>query len=225
MGYDPASLDFVYRLMNADGDVTVNIDSSGNLTVERGAFKGSITIGTDTNVFKADGATGIWLGHADFASAPFKVGIDGAATATNLTVVGGIISGSTISGGKFENASGTGWMEIDQADGTNIADFKFWVDTIVSDPLFEIYNDISAVALKAFGIAFLATSGDNTSPIGTWNCSSAEFTGLTNGTSDYTTKSWVDSQGYITGTSGFTGSKVIDGETWTFEDGILKSIA
>ncbi|MEN6313261.1 MAG: hypothetical protein ABFD25_03315 [Clostridiaceae bacterium] len=95
MGYDIDSLDFVYQLMNAVGDVTVNIDSGGNLTVERGTFKGSITIGTNNNVFKADGATGIWLGHTDFASAPFKVGLDGAATATNLAITGGSISVDT----------------------------------------------------------------------------------------------------------------------------------
>jgi hypothetical protein len=96
MGYDKASTDFVYQLMNAAGDITVNIDSNGDLTVERGTFKGSITIGTGNNVIKANGTDGLWVGHADFVSAPFRVNLAGGVTATNLTVVGGTITGATI---------------------------------------------------------------------------------------------------------------------------------
>lgn len=102
MGYDAASLNFVYQLMNAAGDITVNIDSNGDLTVERGTFKGSITIGTGNNVFKAD-SNGIYLGNAVFASAPFRVAMDGSATATSLTVIGGSITGSSITGSTITN--------------------------------------------------------------------------------------------------------------------------
>jgi hypothetical protein len=91
-GYDPVSDDFVFQLYNAAGNLTVNIDSNGDLSVERGTFKGSITIGTGNNVFKADGANGIWLGHDTFASAPFKVSLAGALTASNVTVTGGTIT-------------------------------------------------------------------------------------------------------------------------------------
>lgn len=102
MGYDKDSADFIYQLMNAAGDITVNIDSNGNLTVERGTFKGAITIGSGNNVFKA-GTEGIWLGHALYINAPFKVGMNGAAEATNLTVKGGSISGVTITIGSGDN--------------------------------------------------------------------------------------------------------------------------
>lgn len=48
---------------------------------------GSMTIGTVNNVFVA-GANGIQLGHATFASAPFRVDMAGALTATSATITG-----------------------------------------------------------------------------------------------------------------------------------------
>ncbi|KKQ46616.1 MAG: Phage minor structural protein, partial [Candidatus Moranbacteria bacterium GW2011_GWD2_37_9] len=104
MGYDAESAAFVNQLMNASGEITYYVDSNGNLVVERGTFKGSITIGTGNDVFKA-GNEGIWLGHAEYALAPFRVSKDGTAVATNLTAVGGIIKG-----GSFRNADET--MEV-----------------------------------------------------------------------------------------------------------------
>ncbi|WP_168124057.1 hypothetical protein [Paenibacillus sp. HB172176] len=58
---------------------------------------GTIEIGSlgNNNVFKAD-STGIWLGHQNFANAPFRVGVNGSLVATNATIQGNI-SGSNIS--------------------------------------------------------------------------------------------------------------------------------
>jgi hypothetical protein len=49
-GYDAATLLFLFQLLNASGDVTVSIDSNGDLVVERGTFKGSISVGTNYKV-------------------------------------------------------------------------------------------------------------------------------------------------------------------------------
>ena len=91
-GYNPVTSEFEFKLYNALGNTTVDIDDSGNLIVNTGTFKGSITIGTGDNVFKADGINGIWLGDADFTDAPFKVSLDGLATASALNITGGTIN-------------------------------------------------------------------------------------------------------------------------------------
>ena len=52
----------------------------------------SVGIGTGSKVFRAD-SSGIWLGAAEFGAAPFKVDMDGNATATSLTITGYIPTG------------------------------------------------------------------------------------------------------------------------------------
>lgn len=73
----------------------------GSITGATGTFTGSITIGTGNAVFKADG-NGIYLGHATFASAPFRVTMDGIVTATSGTIGGWTISSSELSNGNFK---------------------------------------------------------------------------------------------------------------------------
>jgi hypothetical protein len=62
-------------------------------------YGGTIAIGNGNNVFKAD-SNGVYLGNATFASAPFKVTMDGRLTALDGTfkgtIDGSIITGSTI---------------------------------------------------------------------------------------------------------------------------------
>lgn len=209
MGYDAASLNFVYQLMNASGDVTVNIDSEGNLNVERGSFKGSITIGTGNNVFKADGAKGIWLGHTDFSSAPFRVNMSGAATATNLTVVGGVITGTTIrtaasgdrielSGNTFKTYNNSGNLEGlvfgAESEGTdNYGDVYLYADGVKVARFYNTVGDgylIEPLNGKMFQIG---TPGKNINASGNWSCSGAYFTNLKNGSSDYALESYVNS--------------------------------
>ncbi len=65
----------------------------GDLSAAGGTFKGTMTVGSGTNIFVA-GASGIQLGNATFASAPFRVTPAGVLTAQSGTV-GGINLGST----------------------------------------------------------------------------------------------------------------------------------
>lgn len=70
----------------------------GTLEAVDGTFSGSISIGSGDNIFKAD-SNGIYLGNATFASAPFRVNMSGALTATNATITGTITSTSGTIGG------------------------------------------------------------------------------------------------------------------------------
>lgn len=63
----------------------------------------SVGIGTGSKVFRAD-SSGIWLGAAEFANAPFRVDMDGNATASSLTITGYVQE----IGGTYTSASGTG---------------------------------------------------------------------------------------------------------------------
>jgi len=224
MGYDSASLDFVYQLMNAAGDITVDIDSSGNLTVERGTFKGSITIGTGNNVFKADGATGIWLGHADFASAPFKVGIDGAATATNLTVTGGTIRTAAVGNDRIEITSSglISYNSSNQKSGVAIEDGSYSYGAV---DFYHAGVKVGTLYYDTFGgMHFSALGGAIMNPEGTWDCSGATFTTLTDGVSNYITQSYADSH-YEPAFSGATGSfTTADGKTVTVAGGVITNI-
>lgn len=59
-------------------------------------FAGELAIGSGNNIVKADGDTGLWVGNAAYASAPFKVSLSGAVTASNLNMTGGSITAGDI---------------------------------------------------------------------------------------------------------------------------------
>lgn len=82
----------------------------GTLSGVDGSFSGSISIGSGNNIFKAD-SNGIYLGNATFASAPFRVTMAGALTATNATITGAITATSGSFTGSITSTSGTigGW--------------------------------------------------------------------------------------------------------------------
>jgi len=71
---------------------------------------GTITIGTGSDTFNANGTDGIWLGFSAFASAPFSVTLSGAATADNLLLTGGEITiGTSNNTFRFTESDGL-WM-------------------------------------------------------------------------------------------------------------------
>jgi len=79
-----------------DAEGNVEFDSGyfrGDITGASGAFSGSISIGSGNNIFKAD-SNGIYLGNATFASAPFRVTMAGALTATSVTISGALTTGA-----------------------------------------------------------------------------------------------------------------------------------
>ena len=94
--------------INGNGTFSGNLSAAGGtftgtLSAAGGTFTGAlsggtISIGSGNSIFKAD-TTGIWLGDASFASAPFSVTIAGALKATNATISGNITSTNGSIGG------------------------------------------------------------------------------------------------------------------------------
>lgn len=106
-------------------------------------------------------------------------------------ISGTVVDGCSVVGGSFVNESGTGWISIDQAGSINTADFNFNVSDSQT-PLFTIYDAIGSAQLKVYGNTFLISGGEFTSPIGSWNCSNAVFSGLRNASGSwYATQEWV----------------------------------
>lgn len=75
----------------------LDIGSTPKLTIRGdGEFTGDLTIGSGNNIFKAEPLTGIWLGNASFASAPFSVSKTGVLTAQSGTIGGWAINSTQI---------------------------------------------------------------------------------------------------------------------------------
>lgn len=75
----------------------LDIGSTPKLTIKGdGEFTGDLSIGSGNNIFKAEPATGIWLGNSAFASAPFSVSKTGVLTAQSGTIGGWAINSTQI---------------------------------------------------------------------------------------------------------------------------------
>jgi hypothetical protein len=75
----------------------LDIGTTPKLTIKGdGEFTGDLSIGTGNNIFKAEPATGIWLGNSAFASAPFSVSKTGILTAQSGTIGGWAINSTQI---------------------------------------------------------------------------------------------------------------------------------
>jgi hypothetical protein len=74
-----------------------------------GTFSGNLSIGSSNAIFKAEPATGIWLGNSDYLSAPFSVGVNGVIKANS-----GTIGGWTLGGSYLQNSAQT--FQINSTD-------------------------------------------------------------------------------------------------------------
>jgi hypothetical protein len=84
------------ELFNLDLDAsTLTINGSGT-------FTGNLSIGSSNSIFKAEPATGIWLGNASYASAPFSVSNNGV-----IKAEAGTIGGWTLADSYLQNSAGT----------------------------------------------------------------------------------------------------------------------
>lgn len=90
-----------------------NLDiDAGTLTINgSGTFTGNLSIGSSNDIFKAEPATGIWLGNATYASAPFRVSKNGALFAESGTIAGWQLQSSFL-----QNTSGTFKISSTNAD-------------------------------------------------------------------------------------------------------------
>lgn len=85
--------------------VNADIVSLSADKITTGSLTGiNIAIGSGNDIFKAD-SNGIYLGHASFSSAPFRVNMDGDVTASSLTLTNASIgSGSSYTGNQIAAA-------------------------------------------------------------------------------------------------------------------------
>lgn len=108
--------------VNSDGEVeseetTSTTDTSGTyITVEDfyakmydllANYPSPIRIGQNNQVIRFDITQGMWVGHSEFSSAPFRVSMAGAITATSATITGALTTGasSVIDGQYLSTAS------------------------------------------------------------------------------------------------------------------------
>lgn len=77
--------------------------ATGTLAINGGGtFTGNLSIGSGNTIFKAEPATGIWLGNSTYGSAPFRVSTNGALLSSS-----GEIAGWQINPTFLQNTSGT----------------------------------------------------------------------------------------------------------------------
>lgn len=73
--------------------------STGTLSINGGGtFTGNLSVGSGNSIFKAEPATGIWLGNAAYASAPFSVSNNGVIKAEAGTIGGWTLGSSYLQG-------------------------------------------------------------------------------------------------------------------------------
>jgi len=88
--------------------------STGTLAINgSGTFTGNLSIGTGDTVFKAEPATGIWLGDADYADADFRVATNGV-----IRAKAGTVGGWTLAESYLQNSTGT--LKINSGDSPSI---------------------------------------------------------------------------------------------------------
>jgi hypothetical protein len=85
------------ELLKFTGGTTGTLEIQGS-----GTFTGNLSIGTGEDVFKAEPATGIWLGKSTYSGAPFSVSKNG-----YLTSAYGEIGGWELGASYLQNSTGT----------------------------------------------------------------------------------------------------------------------
>ena len=107
------TIEFASSSIDANGNARFRSGSIGGFQIDTTTLTATnfsldtanrtIALGTSDDVFVADADDGIHLGHASFNSAPFKVDMDGALTATSVTITGEVnaTSGKTFTTGSL----------------------------------------------------------------------------------------------------------------------------
>jgi hypothetical protein len=218
--------------IDADEINVINLDAA-NIKADTVMANVDLTIGVGDAVFKADD-NGIYLGNADFNDAPFSVDMAGNLVATNATITGDIIS-SDIQGGTITigdtykttifSLDGAGVYALFDSKGNLLGYLRYNGSYVelrsVNGKQLQLISD-EDIFLNANGIVSIGGHGISLMPsVG----NIAEyFDGSSN--TEIATKGWVNSQGYITGVSGASGSfTTADGKTVTVSDGLITSIA
>lgn len=187
-GYDPYLDDFVFKMFDSMGNPTVTQSSSGQFQLT-----GMPLLSMYDNQY--DPVLRLQMGYEPLLDEFIFQMFD---KSGNMTIgqdseTGGAIFKGDVIGSKFYNVSKTGWIEIEQVGESNLANFKFRVDSTIN-PIVEFVNEVDNLNIKAFGNTLLRYSdvSNKTLPNGTYDCRDAIFINLSNGTSGYATTDYVD---------------------------------
>lgn len=224
LGYNKETAQFTFQLVDEDGNNTVHLSDTGQLQMSgKPLFSMHDQNGTLRLQQGYDSIAGIFIFSLFNALGIKTVGIDSNGNATFTgTITGGLIRTAAEGNGRIElTGSGlTSYNESDQKEGIAIetGDWGFSRLLMCAAGLimggFE-YNSLGEFTLFTDnGVNMnISPDGPNNKFNGSWNFAGASI--------DYLKNS--DGEEYVTGTSGFTGTKTIGTETLTFVDGLLQS--
>ena len=201
-----ASYTPVFYIQTETATGTVKLYLAGNAVftgeVQASDFiGGTITIGSGSNTFNANGTDGIWLGATSFSTAPFNVSLSGSATANDLTLTGGIIQvGTSNDTFRFNSTDGL-WL-----GNTTFANAPFKVtmsgsttadDLTLTGGLINIGTGTNTMQFNTTDGLFLGATSVSTAPFsvtmsGALTASDATITGTINATDG-------SFSGYLTG--------------------------
>jgi hypothetical protein len=114
----PAAGFYIY---NSAGTAVLSAPLSGGLSiVGDGTFTGNLSIGSSNNIFKAEPATGIWLGNSAFSSAPFSVSVNGSLKAESGTIGGWTLGADFLSTTNFKISKADATIFVGNPSGQHI---------------------------------------------------------------------------------------------------------
>jgi hypothetical protein len=163
----------IYGTGGVAGGAILSFNGTKLSIVGDGTFSGSLEIGSSNSIFKADPSTGIWLGNATYASAPFSVSTNGVIKANSGTIGGWTLGSTYLQGSNFEINSSSSTIFVGPTGGQHIR--------ISSSGGIATYNggtQTSAFNLSTSGSLSLSGSVTASSgSIGGWTIGSTTITG------------------------------------------------
>ena len=154
-----------------------------------GTFSGNLAIGSTStaSVFKAEPATGIWLGDQSFASAPFSVAVNGVIKANSGYIGGWLLAATTLTATNFEINSSTSTISVGPLGGSHLkiigtSGIASYTGGAANNVLNIATNgQITATNVNLTGV-ITATSGSFTGAV---TATSGSFTGTINANAGY----------------------------------------
>ena len=165
----------IYGTGGVAGGAILSFNGAKLSIVGDGTFSGNLAIGSTStaSVFKAEPATGIWLGDQTFASAPFSVAVNGVIKANSGTIGGWTLGSTYLQGSNFEINSSSSTIFVGPTGGQHIR--------ISSSGGIATYNggtQTSGFNLSTSGTLTLSGSITSSSgSIGGWTIGSTTLTG------------------------------------------------
>jgi hypothetical protein len=163
----------IYGTGGVAGGAILSFNGTKLSIVGDGTFSGSLEIGSSNAIFKADPSTGIWLGNATYASAPFSVSTNGVIKANSGTIGGWTLGSTFLQGTNFEINSSSSTIFVGPTSGQHIRiSASGGIATYNGGTQTSGFNLSTSGSLSLSG-SVTATSGS----IGGWTIGSTTLTG------------------------------------------------